>query len=268
MPNNKKVEPSTPNKVDTKKTEVKGKSESKDVKEVKEVIKKEEVKKEVAPKETKKSASKIIVEDVEDTDDEEEEESENEIGSEEEDEKKQIKEKEKKAKKTFSELTTDFEKISADIKTVESDISEIEKNLKVKEKMRNDLERQRNKVYLQMGPTHEAAVKQALKEKPKRQGNKDGGFNKEQPVPPKLIKLLKLEEGVKMSRPKIMSLVNDEFKLRNLKQGQTTKLDEATAKALGKKEGRVIEFTEFQSFLKELYQEAFPEGTNNTVSLT
>jgi hypothetical protein len=269
MPNNKKVEPSPADK----KTEPKGKSEPKaeiketkgkaEVKETKPLIKKEEEQKTAS----KKAPAKVVVEEVvDDEDDEDDNESENESGSEEEDEKKQI--KEKKAKKSFTELATDFEKHSADIKTIEAEISEIEKNLKAKEKSKNDLERQRNKVYAQMGASHDAEVKKAMKEKPKRKGNKDGGFNKEQPVPPVLIKFLGLEDGVKMARPKIMSLLNDSFKSKGIKQGQTTTLDPATAKALGKEKGRVIEFTAFQSFLKEFYQEAFPEGTSNTVNLS
>ena len=44
-------------------------------------------------------------------------------------------------------------------------------------------------------------------------------------------------------------------------------LNAITAKALGKEKGRVIEFTAFQSFLKEFYSEAFPEGASNTVAL-
>ena len=274
MPNIKKVEPSPADK----KTEPKGKSEPKadiketkgkpevketkpEVKETKPVTKKEEEQKTAS----KKAPAKVVVEEVVD-DDESDDESENESGSEEEDEKKQI--KEKKAKKSFTELANDFEKISADIKTTEAEISEIEKSLKAKEKSRNDLERQRNKVYAQMGASHDAEVKKAMKEKPKRKGNKDGGFNKEQPVPPTLIKFLGLEEGVKMSRPKVMSLLNSSFISKGIKQGQITTLDPATAKALGKEKGRVIEFTAFQSFLKEFYQEAFPEGTSNTVNLS
>ena len=269
MPNIKKVEPSPADKK-TEPKEVKGKSEPKaeiketkgksEVKETKPVIKKEEEQKTAS----KKAPAKVVVEEVVD-DDESDNESEIESGSEEEDEKKQI--KEKKAKKSFTELATDFEKHSADIKTIEAEISEIEKSLKAKEKSRNDLERQRNKVYAQMGASHDAEVKKAMKEKPKRKGNKDGGFNKEQPVPPVLIKFLGLEDGVKMARPKIMSLLNDSFKSKGIKQGQTTTLDPVTAKALGKEKGRVIEFTAFQSFLKEFYQEAFPEGTN-TVNLS
>ena len=269
MPPIKKVETAIATKPDAKKPEVKEVKEVKAKNEVKEVkAKAEEVKtvtkkdKDEDKKETKKVAAKVV-EQVEDEDDEDEDE--NEVGSEEEDEKKQT--KEKKAKKTFTELATDFEKYSADIKLVESEITEIEKNLKVKEKSRNDLERQRNKVYAQMGASHDAEIKKAMKEKPKRQGNKEGGFNKQNPVPPVLIKFLGLEEGILMARPKVMSLLNESFKERKIKQGQTTTLDAVTAKALGKEKGRVIEFTGFQSFLAEFYKEAFPEEKTNTVDL-
>lgn len=269
MPTIKKVEPSPADKK-TEPKEVKGKSEPKadiketkgkpEVKETKPVIKKEEEQKTAS----KKAPAKVVVEEV--VEDESDDESENESGSEEEDEKKQI--KEKKAKKSFQELSVDFEKFSDDIKTIESEISEMEKSLKAKYKIKYDLERGRNKTYVLMVPTHDAEIKKATKERPKRKGNKDGGFNKETPVPPTLIKFLGLEDGIKMARPKVMSLLNSSFIAKGIKQGQITTLDPATAKALGKEKGRVIEFTAFQSFLKEFYQEAFPEGTSNTVNLS
>jgi hypothetical protein len=191
-------------------------------------------------------------EDEDDDDDDEDEENEDEDKS----EKKSS--KEKKPKKTFQELAIEFDKVSIDIKNVETEITEIMKNLKAKEKQASDLERQRNKIYGQFGKSHEEEVKKAANEKPKRKGNKDGGFNKPKPVPPKLIKYLGLEDDVLMTRPKVFSLLNDKFKSDNLKEGQITTLDAKTAKILGKEKGRVIEFTACQSFLAEFYNEAFP----------
>jgi hypothetical protein len=175
--------------------------------------------------------------------------------------------KEKKAKESFQELTSKLSQLTSDIKEIDIQISDIEKNLKAKEKERNDLERQRNKIFSLLDKTHEDDIKRAQKEKPKRRGNKEGGFNKELPVPPKLIKYLGLESDVKMSRPKVMSLLNNKFKEDGLKEGQKTTLNKDVAKILGQKNGRTIEFTEFQSFLKEFYEDAGLLEKKNTVEL-
>jgi len=262
----------------TKKTEVTKSSEKK------EVVVKESKSKEIKPPEEKKTApvkeekklapvkeekkvaseKKTIPEEEEEEEDEEYDEEEDD--DEKNDEEEEDKTKDKKPKKSFLELHSDFEKLSDEIKTIEHDIREAEKQMKTMEKKKNDLERQRTKTFVLLGKSHDDDVKKALKVKPKRKGNKDGGFNKELPVPPKLMKFLDIEEGVVMSRPKVMSLINEKFKSEGLKQGQITTLDAKNAKLLGKEKGRVIEFTAFQSFLKEFYDEAFPPQ-NTTVTI-
>jgi hypothetical protein len=175
--------------------------------------------------------------------------------------------KEKKPKESFQDLTSKLAQLTVEIKEVDGQINEIEKSLKAKEKEKTDLERQRNKIFSLLDKSHEDDIRRAQKEKPKRRGNKDGGFNKEQPVPPKLIKYLGLDSDIKMSRPKVMSLLNNKFKEDGLKEGQKTTLNKDVAKILGQKTGRTIEFTEFQSFLKELYEEAGLLEKKNTVEL-
>lgn len=175
--------------------------------------------------------------------------------------------KEKKPKESFQDLTSKLLQLTTAIKVIDSHISDIEKNLNAKEKERNDLERQRNKIFSLLDKSHEDDIKRAQKEKPKRRGNKDGGFNKELPVPPKLVKYLGLDNDVKMSRPKVMSMLNNKFKEDGLKDGQKTTLNKDVAKILGQKTGRTIEFTEFQSFLKEFYEDAGLLEKKNTVEL-
>ena len=163
--------------------------------------------------------------------------------------------KDKKLKKTWQEVAIEWDKIALDIKEIETKHKELQESLHKNEKIRNDLERQRNRLYNVLSKSHDDEIKRVKKEKPKRKGNKEGGFNKETPVPPKLIKYLGLEEGTELSRPKVMSLLNDKFKQDGLKKGQITTLDKNTAKSLGKDENREIKFTGFQSFLKEFYDE-------------
>ena len=163
--------------------------------------------------------------------------------------------KDKKLKKTWQEIVIEWEKVSLEIKENECKHKELLEILYKNEKVRNELERQRNRLYSVLSKSHDDEIKRVKKEKPKRKGNKDGGFNKESPVPPKLVKYLGLEEGIELSRPKVMSLLNDKFKTEGLKKGQITTLDKNTSKLLEKDENREIKFTGFQSFLKEFYDE-------------
>jgi hypothetical protein len=260
-------------KTDTKETVSKDtkKSESKNVKdEESKQTSKASVKETKDTKETKNTkkvekVEKVVVEEVssDESDDSDVEMSDNEsqdgdaqvAGGQEKDT------KEKKPKKTWQEVANEWEKVTADLKENESKHKELQEQIHKNEKARNELERQRNRLYAALAKSHDEEIKRVAKEKPKRKGNKEGGFNKELPVPPKLVKYLGLEDGVKMSRPKVMSLLNDKFKTEGLKNGQTTVLDKTAAKVLGKEKDREIKFTEFQSFLKEFYEEAFPSKT-------
>ena len=202
-------------------------------------------------KPTKPTKKTEVVE--EDSDEEVDSESES---SDSEDEAVEKKTKEKKTKESFEELTKKLEALRGDIKDVNKEISELEKQLKSREKVRNDYERQCNAIVKVLSKTHTDEVNKAIKSKPKRKGNVNGGFNKEQPVPEVLAKFLGLEEGASMARPKVMSALNNKFTELKLKDGQNTTLDKATAKALGlgkEGDGKVIKFTEFQSFLKTFY---------------
>lgn len=232
-------------------TSKKTKSENTNTKVVKESAPKEEVKKTVAKKEE---------EIVDDSDSE----SEIEAGSEEEQEDGDMKlAKEKKTKKSFDELHDDFEKNSADIKVKKGELNDLNKMLKAKEKEISDLERQQSKIWAQFSKAKEEDVKKAAKNKPKRKGNKEGGFNKPVPVPLILTKYLGIEDGILMSRPKLMSAVTDKFKEEGLKKGQLTTLDAKAAKALGKDKGREIPFGGFQTFLAEFFND-----NNTTVEVS
>ena len=205
-------------------------------------------------KETKKAE---VVEEHSDEDEDDEEKADSESESEEsEDDAAEKKTKEKKPKESFEELTKKLEGLRGDIKEVNKEISELEKQLKTKEKIRNDYERQCNAIVKVLSKTHNDEVNKAIKSKPKRKGNVNGGFNREQPVPEILAKFLGLDDGASMARPKVMSALNNKFTELKLKDGQNTTLDKTTAKALGlgkEGEGKVIKFTEFQSFLKTFY---------------
>jgi hypothetical protein len=266
MPSNKKTETKETvskdsKKVDSKTTKVED-SKATSTASVKASAKETKESKESKESKNTKKVEKVIVEEVaSDGEESEFDESDNEsqddvqvAGAQDKDS------KEKKPKKTWQEVASEWEKVTSDLKENETKHKELQEAIHKNEKARNELERQRNRLYGALSKSHDEEVKRVAKEKPKRKGNKDGGFNKETPVPPKLVKYLGLEDGVQMARPKVMSLLNDKFKTDGLKTGQTTVLDKNAAKALGKDKDREIKFTEFQSFLKEFYEEAFPQS--------
>ncbi len=267
MPSNKKTETKETvskdtKKVDSKQTKVE-ESKPASTASVKASVK--ETKPETKETKNSKKVEKVVVEDVASESEESEfEESDNE-SQDGDDVQVAGASKEKKPKKTWQEVATEWEKVTSDLKENETKHKELQEALHKNEKARNELERQRNRLYGALAKSHDEEVKRVAKEKPKRKGNKDGGFNKETPVPPKLVKYLGLEDGVHMARPKVMSLLNDKFKADGLKNGQTTVLDKNAAKALGKEKDREIKFTEFQSFLKEFYEEAFPQSKSMDV---
>jgi len=175
------------------------------------------------------------------------------------------KKKEKKQKESFENLTKRIDTHRTEMKTIDKEISELEKTLKLKEKERNEHERQLNNAIKLLSKTHSDEVTKALKERPKRKGNVNGGFNKETPVPDVLRSFLGLADGAAMARPKVMSALNNKFTELKLKDGQNTTLDKATAKALGlgkTGEGKVIKFTEFQTFLASFYPKAVETEVN------
>jgi len=244
-----------------------------EVKEVAKVVKKTETKPLVESKNTaSKKEDKVMINEVVEDDEDDDEDDEDDEDEDEDDEDDVAAEvdgkqtaadiKEKKVKKTWEEISNEWDENCASLKENETEYKSLLEKVRINQKTRAELDRKRNTLYSLMSKSKDDEVKKATKQKPKREGNKNGGFNKENPVPPVLIKYLGLEDGATMKRPRVMSILTAKFKSAGLKSGQTTTLDKDTAKALGKEKGRVIEFTAFQSFLAEFYKEAFPKETN------
>lgn len=104
--------------------------------------------------------------------------------------------------------------------------------------------------------THKDEVTKAVKAKPKRKGNVNGGFNKETQVPSVLCKFLGFPEETCMTRPKVVSAFHNKLSELKLKNGQNATLDKPTIKALGlgkEYEGKEIKFTQFQSLIASFY---------------
>lgn len=166
--------------------------------------------------------------------------------------------KDKKSKETFDELLKKLDVVQSTIKIIDKEILQINKNLKIKEKTRYDYERQRNSILKFLPKTHNDEVTKARKQKTKRKGNAEGGFCSLQPVPEILIKFLDLKEDEKcLRRPQVTSRLSNKFSTMGLKKGQETTLNDKVVRELGLDKsyiGKVINFGEFQTFLKGFYQ--------------
>tara|TARA_B100000900_G_C20550120_1_gene704379 strand:- start:241 stop:975 length:735 start_codon:yes stop_codon:yes gene_type:complete len=158
---------------------------------------------------------------------------------------------------TFESVYTELTKIRKDISELESDKAKlISDHDKAISKILADIKKERSKEKKEveaLGKVHQKEIKQAKKEKRKRNGENKGGFNKETEVPETLREFLELEEGTMLARPKVMSLLNAKFIQLGLKKGQEVELDKKTAKKFGLKAGHVIGFTEFQRFIADQY---------------
>ena len=177
--------------------------------------------------------------------------------SENEDTKKSV--KEKKVKKTWQENINEMKQLIEDLKKNDSEYKLLQETLHKIEKDRSDITKQLYRINPLLNKSMEEGIKFGSK-KPKRKGTSSSGFNKEGPVPPKLIKYLALDDETQMSRPKVGSLLYQKFKVDNLTNGQNITFDKDTSKFFGKNKDYELNFKQFQTFLKEIYDEAFPKS--------
>jgi hypothetical protein len=191
-------------------------------------------------------------EESEESEESENEESENEESENEEKDKSKKSVKEKKVKKTKEENINELTQLIVELKKNESEYKLIQENFHKNEKARSEIGKQLSRIVSLLQKSNDS--------KPKREGNNNSGFNKETPVPPKLIKYLSLDNDVLMSRPKVGSLLYQKFKSENLTNGQNITLDKNTAKIFGKEKDYEFNFKQMQTFIKEIYDEAFPKS--------
>jgi len=186
-----------------------------------------------------------------------ESESENEVDEGEAEIEVEVPESMEKKQLTFESVFEEITKVRKEIGTLESKKSELilehEKSLKEVTSELKKKKSEENKLLLTVPKLYKKDLQHAKKERRKRNGENKGGFNKETEVPETLRNFLNIEEGTKLARPKVMSLLNEKFKELGLKKGQEVELDKKTAKKFGLKEGHVIGFTEFQRFIADQY---------------
>jgi hypothetical protein len=193
--------------------------------------------------------------------DEENDEGDEEEEEEEEEDKESTQDQEKKLKLTVKEMSLRLDELNLKIKDIKKDIKKIDESYKEKEKMRNVYDNEVSKITKILHKTHEDEVKKAVKAKPKRKGNVNGGFNKEQLVPEILCKFLGFENDKQLSRPKVLSALYNKFTELGIRKGVKTIIDKPTALALGLgKEGigRELMFNNFMSFVVSFYPKKEP----------
>lgn len=194
-----------------------------------------------------------ISEDEDENEDADEEESENEAENQSENKKETSKDiKEKLKKLTHEEILLEVENLNKENVQLDNEITDLDKQRLSKDRLRIMNRKKLNKLVLLLPKAYTDGCNKARKEKTRRTNSARSGILKEKVVPPILIKFLNLPENDLKSQSKLFHLMNEEFKKKNLKNGQQTILDKDTAETFGYKEGHIIEFKDHQRFLSDI----------------
>lgn len=163
--------------------------------------------------------------------------------------------KEKKNKESFESIHKKQEENIAMKKALHKKMVEHETEGKKMQREMNELEREGSKLHKLSLTAYQDGVNRARKERPKRTGNPNGGFNAPKPVPEVLRNYLGLPDDTMLALPQLMSRMNNKLSSTGQKDGQTANLTEKTLKALGlpHSEPRSIKFTEMMKFLSTFY---------------
>ena len=154
----------------------------------------------------------------------------------------------------------DFENLNNKLKELDEEY--FEKRKSIFSEMRK-LKRKSQLIRKKLPKTFTSEINKAKKEKRKRKGPNNGGVQKPNDVPLKLISYLSLEEGQQLSRPAVWKLLSQKFKDSGLRNGKDIILDKKTAKIFGKEKGHVIGFTKFSTFLTDIYKEDHNKKNEN-----
>lgn len=94
----------------------------------------------------------------------------------------------------------------------------------------------------------------AVKEKSKRKGPNNGGFNKKNIVPKPFRTYLNISKDELKTRPELVHLFSVKIRSDGFRDGKNIILrNKKIAKLFGKKKDYIIEFNKLQSFVKEIY---------------
>lgn len=131
-------------------------------------------------------------------------------------------------------------------------------NVKLIQKKKNKIYKELNNLSKKICVAYNKDISMAKKEKRKRKVPVSGGIMKVIKVPKVICKYTGIDDDISMSRPQIITLLNDKFKKDGFRNGQEIHLNKKIAKLFGKKVGKnkkfIIGFSEFQKFLSEIIQ--------------
>lgn len=154
-----------------------------------------------------------------------------------------------------------LEEIDSELAQLESEFLENKKKL----------EKEKKKIFTEVKNIHKRIPKlllnelnKASKKKTPRKGM-SGGINKKKPVPKKIRLYLDLDKEDLKSRIEISKLLNQKFIEDKLRKGKEIKLDKKVSKLFGYKKGHVIKFNEYQTFIKNIYDNDEEISTNKVV---
>lgn len=118
------------------------------------------------------------------------------------------------------------------------------------------LEKENERINIDKDKAYYHDIKEAeKKQKKKRTTVVSKGIQEPKPVPPLLIKFLGLPINAEKSRADINKLFHTKLNELGLKKGQEAVLDKKTAKIFNVSDGYTIKFSEFQTFLKRIYDD-------------
>lgn len=171
-------------------------------------------------------------------------------------------------KVTVSVMHSELLTKSLRLEEIESELSQLESEYLDNKKK---LEKEKKKIFTEVKNIHKKIPKlfqnelnKASKKKTPRKGM-SGGINKKKPVPKKIRLYLDLDKEDLKSRIEISKLLNKKFIEDNLRDGKQIKLDKKVGKLFGYKKGHVIKFNEYQTFIKNIYDNDEEISSNKVV---
>ena len=136
---------------------------------------------------------------------------------------------------------------------IEEIIQTLQENYVQQKKLMNELK--------ELKTLHKKEMKLITNKSSDKKSGKNSGFNKPQPVPEKLCKLLEIDD-THLSRSAVTSLMYQYFQTNNMYNTKTKKEiipNKEIRKIFGMREDDIMNFYNFQTWLKKLYQQQVPE---------
>ena len=160
------------------------------------------------------------------------------------------------------ELLSDMDDNDKQLKDLELEYLDKKKKLLSEKKK---IKREFNFIEKKLPKLFDNEINKARKQKRNNNGNNRGGIMKPCKVPKKLRVYLDLKEDELLPRVKVCKLLNAKLSEDGLREKKVIKLNKKVGKVLGYKKGYEIEFKQFQTWLKEFYNN--DNETNKSINV-